>query len=100
MRKALQYTILLLSITTLFVVSCQKEINNSNASVNAEPASAAGLNNNGNHFGNISSEMVLRWNDAASYVVVRTMQLVSAPRIRHFVRVIIMQWLILQCMMH
>ena len=84
MRKKLQYTILLLSFATLFAVSCQKETNKSNSSVNTEPASAANPNNNGNHFGNISSEMVIRWNDAATYVVTRTLQLIAAPRIPPF----------------
>jgi len=84
MRKKLQHAILLLSFATLIVVSCQKETNNSNSSVNTEPASAASLNNNGNHFGNISPEMVIRWNDAATYVVVRTLQLQAAPRIPPF----------------
>src|SRR5262245_6942992 len=84
MRKKLQCTILLLSITTLFVVSCQKETNNSNARLNPELPSAANANNNGNHFGNISPEMVIRWNDAATYVVVRTLQLQAAPRIPPF----------------
>ncbi len=84
MRKKLQYTILLLSFATLLVASCQKETNNSNSSVNTEPASAASLNNSGNHFGNISPEMVLRWNDAATYVVTRTLQLQPTPRIPPF----------------
>src|SRR5262245_3580774 len=84
MRKKLQGTILLLSITTLFVVSCQKETNDSNAPVTAELASAANINSNGNHFGNISPEMVMRWNNAATYVVVRTLQLQAAPRIPPF----------------
>jgi len=84
MRKTLRYTILLLSFVTLFATSCQKETNNSNPSVTTEPASVAGLNNNGNHFGSISPEMVLRWSDAATYVVVRTLQLVPTPRIPPF----------------
>src|SRR6187397_856636 len=84
MRKKLQTPILFLSFVTLFAASCQKETNNSNSPVNTEPVSAAGLNNNGNHFGNISPEMVLRWNDAATYVVVRTLQLQAAPRIPPF----------------
>lgn len=84
MIKKLQYTIFLLSFATLFAPSCKKEANNSNSSVNTEPASAANLNNNGNHFGNISPEMVIRWNDAATYVVLRTLQLQAAPRIPPF----------------
>jgi len=83
MRKKFHHAILLLSFAALFT-SCQKEANNSNSSVNTEPASAASLNNNGNHFGNKSPEMVLRWNDAATYVVVRTLQLQAAPRIPPF----------------
>ena len=84
MRKQLQYTVSLLLFAVLFAASCKKETNNSTSSVNNEPASAANLNNNGNHFGNISPEMVIRWNDAATYVVVRTLQLQAAPRIPPF----------------
>src|SRR6478735_8487668 len=84
MRKQLQYTVLLLLFAVLFAASCKKETNNSTSSINSEPASAASLNNNGNHFGNISPEMVIRWNDAATYVVVRTLQLQAAPRIPPF----------------
>jgi len=83
MRKKFRFAILLLSFAALFS-ACQKEANNSNSSVSTEPASAANLNNKGNHFGNISAEMVLRWNDAATYVVVRTLQLQAAPRIPPF----------------
>ncbi|HEX3164821.1 MAG TPA: vanadium-dependent haloperoxidase [Chitinophagaceae bacterium] len=83
MRKKFRHAILLLSFAALFS-ACQKEANNSNSSANTEPASAASLNNKGNHFGNISPEMVLRWNDAATYVVVRTLQLQAAPRIPPF----------------
>jgi hypothetical protein len=84
MRKNLLRAMIVLSSASLLFVSCQKETNNSNSSVTTEPASIAGLNNNGNHFGNISPEMVMRWNDAASYVVVRTLQLIAAPRIPPF----------------
>jgi len=84
MRKQLQYTVSLLLFAGLFTASCKKETNNSTSSINNEPASAANLNNNGNHFGNISPEMILRWNDAATYVVVRTLQLQAAPRIPPF----------------
>jgi len=83
MRKKFHHSILLFSFAALFS-ACQKEANNSNSSVNTEPASAASLNNKGNHFGNISPEMVLRWNDAATYVVVRTLQLQATPRIPPF----------------
>src|SRR6187399_1074896 len=84
MRKQLQYTVSLLLFAVVFAASCQKETSNSNSSLNTEPANAANLNNNGNHFGNISPDMVLRWNDAATYVVVRTLQLQAAPRIPPF----------------
>jgi hypothetical protein len=84
MRKQLQYTVSLLLFAVIFTVSCKKETNNSTSSINSEPASAASLNNNGNHFGNMSPEMVLRWNNAATYVVVRTLQLQAAPRIPPF----------------
>ena len=84
MKKQLQYTVSLLLFAVLFAASCQKETNNSNTPTNTETANAANLNNNGNHFGNISPEMVIRWNDAASYVVLRTLQLIAAPRIPPF----------------
>ena len=84
MRKQLRYSVSLLLFAVLFAASCKKETNNSTSSTNNEPSSAANLNNNGNHFGNISSEMVIRWNDAATYVVVRTLQLQAAPRIPPF----------------
>ena len=84
MRKQLLQIMLVLSPALLFFLSCQKEANNSNPSLNAEPSGAARLNNNGNHFGNIGAEMVIRWNDAATYVVLRTVQLVPAPRIPPF----------------
>ncbi|HET6227484.1 MAG TPA: hypothetical protein VFF27_14475, partial [Bacteroidia bacterium] len=83
MRKKFHHAILLLPFAALFS-ACQKEANNSDSSANTEPASAASLNNKGNHFGNITPEMVLRWNDAATYVVVRTLQLQAAPRIPPF----------------
>ena len=70
-------------ITALFISSCQKETKNSTVSNVGEQATSR-FDNNGNGVGNVSPEMVLRWNDAASYVVVRTMQLVSAPRIPPF----------------
>ena len=84
MRKKLLQVMLVLSSALLFFVSCQKEANNPSSSLNAEPSGAARSNNNGNHFGNISPEMVIRWNDAATYVVLRTLQLVPAPRIPPF----------------
>ena len=84
MRKQLQYAASLLLFAVVFTVSCKKETNNSNTPANAETANAANLNNNGNHFGNISPEMVIRWNDAATYVVLRTLQLIAAPRIPPF----------------
>ena len=84
MKKQLQYTVSLLLFAVLFAASCQKETNNSDTPANTETANAANLNNNGNHFGNISPEMVIRWNDAATYVVLRTLQLIAAPRIPPF----------------
>src|SRR5688572_12418434 len=84
MTKQLRYTFSLLLFAVLFTASCQKETGNSDSVTNAEPASVAASNNNGNHFGNISPEMVIRWNDAATYVVLRTGQLIAAPRIPPF----------------
>ncbi|HEV8284521.1 MAG TPA: hypothetical protein VGQ09_09430 [Chitinophagaceae bacterium] len=65
------------------VTSCQKETSHSQSKGESETANAR-FNNNGNGFGNVSPEMVLTWNNAASYVVVRTLQLQAAPRIPPF----------------
>jgi hypothetical protein len=82
MRTQLLNSILLLSSTSLFFFSCQKETRTNNSTY--EPAPNARFDNNGVGKGNVSPEMVLTWNDAATYVVVRTMQLQAAPRIPPF----------------
>lgn len=79
MRQKL-LVVIIMSSTFLFLISCKKE---RSISISEEPVSAR-FDNNGIGKGNISPEMVTRWNDAATYVVVRTMQLVAAPRIPPF----------------
>src|SRR5678810_972121 len=76
MKKKISQVLLALCVLSLLSISCEKIIpfngNHSNQK------------SNGNGFGNVSPDMVLRWNDAASYVVVRTLQLQAAPRIPPF----------------
>lgn len=81
MRKKSKHAILLLVLATLFVASCEKDTNQGNHSPNHEPG---GATNNGNHFGSLSPEMVIRWNEAATYVVLTTLQLQPTPRIPPF----------------
>jgi len=73
--------LLLMLLITFFIFGCKKETTNS---VNEEIATSSRFDNNGEGRGNVSPEMLLRWNDAASYVVVRTLQLQAAPRIPPF----------------
>jgi len=80
MRQRQLLVIALLSSMFLFFISCKKE----KSFPITEELQSARFDNNGIGKGNVSPEMVLRWNDAASYVVVRTVQLVSAPRIPPF----------------
>jgi hypothetical protein len=78
------YAVLLLLSTSLFVISCQKETT-STATVDEIATTNSGrFNNNGNGWGNVSPATVLLWNDAASLVVTRTLQLQPTPRIPPF----------------
>jgi hypothetical protein len=63
-------------VLILFFLSCKKE-----KSIISENAR---FENNGKGFGNVSPQMVLQWNDAASYVVLTTLQIQPAPRIPPF----------------
>src|SRR6187399_2416328 len=76
MKKKISQVIVVLCALSFISISCEKIIPfNSNHS---------NQKSNGNGFGNVSPEMVLRWNDAATYVVVRTLQLQATPRIPPF----------------
>src|SRR6188768_3553885 len=63
-------------VLILFFFSCKKE-----KSIITENAR---FENNGKGFGNVSPQMVIKWNDAASYVVLTTLQIQPAPRIPPF----------------
>lgn len=81
MIKQLLHAVLLIFSVSFFLISCQKET----TSVSTEAsASIARFENNGIGWGNTSSDMVLRWNDAATYVVLKTLQLQPTPRIAPF----------------
>src|SRR4030095_2691144 len=71
----------LMALIAFFIFGCKKE---TTKSVNEEIATNSRFDNNGEGRGNVSPEMLLRWNDAATYVVVRTLQLQPAPRIPPF----------------
>jgi hypothetical protein len=74
MKKKIYKSAVILIFASLLMISCEKII----------PFSGNNTEQNGNGKGNVSPEMVLRWNDAASYVVLRTLQLQAAPRIPPF----------------
>jgi hypothetical protein len=74
MRKLfLKLSLLILSLS-LFVLSCEKE---TKGIYTHEPASSNGM-------GYVSPAMVLKWNDAATYAVLGTLQLQPTPRIPPF----------------
>ena len=79
--KTFKSKVLLVLGVTLIVFGCKKENTTNN---NEEIAGSARFDNNGEGKGNVSPEMVLLWNSAASYVVTRTLQLQAAPRIPPF----------------
>jgi len=81
-KAHLNYLVLLMTLITFFIWGCKKE--NTDTVSHEEIATNSRFDNNGSGRGNVSPEMVLRWNDAATYVVVRTLQLQPAPRIPPF----------------
>ena len=67
----------MVALLFIFIASCKKEINDPSV---AEDNLASRANKNGNAFGTISGEMVLRWNKAAIEVVTKTQQAIpDAP---------------------
>jgi hypothetical protein len=80
-RSNIRHLLLLMGLITFFVFGCRKE---ATESTNEEIATNARFDNNGEGRGNLSPEMTLRWNDAAVYVVSRTLQLQPTPRIPPF----------------
>lgn len=75
MKKSLQYSCYLFLSASLFFFSCHKETHSENS---------VGFKNNVPGRGNVSPEMFLRWNDAATYVVLTTLKLQPTPRIPPF----------------
>jgi hypothetical protein len=73
------HLVIWMAAVTLTVFSCKKE-----NTVKEDFTSKAKFYNNGVARGNVSPGMVLRWNDAATYVVLRTGQLQATPRIPPF----------------
>src|SRR4030095_7433492 len=79
--KSYNRHLLPLMLVVFFVFVCKKETTNP---ANEEIPTSSRFDNNGEGRGNVSPEMVLRWNDAATYVVLRTLQLQATPRIPPF----------------
>jgi len=78
-----KWTVLVITVL-VFITSCQKEVRNPRSSDDTDAASAR-FENNGNGFGNISPEMVLRWNQAAIYVELNTPRTPPNPPIFPFI---------------
>ena len=74
-------SLLLVINVILFITGCQKESGTPNA---GETSTSARFENQGIGWGTISPDMVLRWNDAATYVVLSTLQIQPTPRIPPF----------------
>jgi hypothetical protein len=74
MKKKIINSILMLFSVSLLSVSCNK--------MDTITRNYSSQKRNGN--GSTSPDMVLRWNDAATYVVIRTLQLQATPRIPPF----------------
>src|SRR5262245_19010044 len=72
-NKAFTYLLLLLVPFSFFFTVCQKETTKS-SSQSAEEIASARFDKNENGWGNTSPGMVLRWNDAAFYVMNNTPQ--------------------------
>jgi len=70
-----------LAFISFFLFGCRKETDNP---ATEEISANTQFKNNGKSRGNVSPQMVLLWNDAATYVVVRTLQLQPTPRIPPF----------------
>lgn len=70
-RNYIKILLLIISASSL-IISCQKE--EKNALSYSETVTSARFDNRGNGSGNTSPEMVLRWNDAAFYVINNTPQ--------------------------
>jgi hypothetical protein len=76
-------TLLIVLSSVFFIISCQKETRSPD--IKDATAMSARFDNNGNGYGNVSPEMVLRWNDAAVYVVYNTPQAPPNPPIPPFI---------------
>ena len=60
-----------LFLSTLIITSCQKELKEKSIS---QAQTTSRFENNGNGWGTVSPEMVLKWDDAAFYVMLNTPQ--------------------------
>ncbi len=71
----------LMAVISFIIFGCVKD---SSISERQNLPAGSRFDNNGVGKGNVSPDMVLRWNDAATYVVLRTGQLQATPRIPPF----------------
>src|SRR5215203_2430072 len=70
--KSFSKILLTLLPTLFFIISCEKEIKSPD--VNNETVMSARFDKNNNGRGNVSPKMVLRWYEAATYIVTNTPQ--------------------------
>ncbi|HLO82423.1 MAG TPA: hypothetical protein VK166_15770 [Chitinophagaceae bacterium] len=80
-RHSNRRLLVLIMAASFLHFGCNKEISDPGSE---EMTTNARFDNNGIAKGNVSPEMVLRWNEAATYVVLRTGQLQATPRIPPF----------------
>ena len=64
---------IVLIFTSLIFTACKKETKQTSGA-EAQTMGAARFENNGNGWGTVSPDMVLRWNDAAFYLMLNTPQ--------------------------
>ena len=76
------FTLFATIVIISFLTSCQKEIQKQSSE---QQESIARFENNSNGFGTVSPEMVLRWNEAATHVVLQTQAVVPNPPIPPFI---------------
>jgi len=83
-RTASNHLSIFLFLCSLTFTACQKEAKQASA-LSSQTTSASRFENNGNGWGTVSPEMVLRWNEAATYVVLQTQAVISNPPIPPFI---------------
>lgn len=82
LKKLINTAFFLISLASLLMISCQKDVKTLSA---ADEATAARFDNKGKGSGTVSPEMVLQWNEAATKVVYQIQALIPDPPIPPFI---------------